>query len=262
MESHVETVSATLESVVRDLTEGKDVAVAFSGGLDSGIVAALTKRYAKSVMLYTVGYGQSYDVRMAKDMSAELGMDWTYIPIGEEDLISSLKEMMRITGTVSPLMLAFETPLFYVCKTCKESLIIGGQGSDELFAGYSKYIGLDIESLKRMMGDDMGSLKGPTLHHETKVADHFGKTILYPFLDERIVSAVSGMGIEAVMPKDQDSRKMLLKDAALHQGFPFISNKDKKAAQYGSGMMDAVHCICKKKGIRYSELIEQISTEI
>lgn len=262
MESHVEIVSAALESVVRDQTEGKDVAVAFSGGLDSGIVAALTKRYANSVMLYTVGYGQSYDVRMAKEMSAELGMDWTYIPIGEEDLISSLKQMMRITGTVSPLMLAFETPLFYVCKTCKESLIIGGQGSDELFAGYSKYVGLDIGSLERMMGEDMGSLKGPTLHHEAKVADHFGKTILYPFLDDRIVNAVSGMGIEAVMPKDQDSRKMLLKDAALYQGFPFISNKGKKAAQYGSGMMDAVHSICKKKGIRYSELIEQISSEI
>lgn len=262
MASNIEAVSTALESAVKRLTEGKDVAVAFSGGLDSGIVAAITGRYAKSVVLYTVGYGESYDVRMAREMSEKLGMDWIYIPIYEDDLVNSLKEMISITGTSSPLMLAFETPPFYVCKNCKEELIIGGQGSDELFAGYSKYVGLGKDELTDMMAEDMSKLTGPTLEHEKKVADHFGKRILYPFLDESVLSAVRGLGVEAIMPKDADSRKMLLKDVALYQGFPFISNKGKKAAQYGSGMMDAVHKICKEKGVRYSELVEQIRSEL
>ncbi len=258
----VDVVSSALESAVRDLTEGKDVAVAFSGGLDSGIVAALTGRYANSVMLYTVGLEDSYDVRMARNMSSRLGMRWRHILLDEKELISGLREMMLVTGTSNPLMLAFETPPFHVCKNCDEDLVIGGQGSDELFAGYSKYVGLGAEELSEMMSGDMISLLGPTMEHEKKVADHFNKTILYPFLDDRVVSAVRELGVEAVMSKEPESRKRMLKEVARLQGYPFMVDTEKKAAQYGSGTMDLVRRICKSKGIRYSDLVDQIRSDL
>ena len=63
---------ADLDGAVRSMTEGRDVAVAFSGGLDSGIIAVLTKRYARSVKLYTVGTADSYDVQASRDMCQQL----------------------------------------------------------------------------------------------------------------------------------------------------------------------------------------------
>lgn len=262
MVSNSSSIGAIFEEAVRNLTEGNNIAVAFSGGLDSGLVAALTKKYARSVTLYTVGYGESYDVRMAKQMSEDLGMDWEYIPITEDNIMENLREAISITGTTSPLTLSFEMPPFYVCKNCKEELVIGGQGSDEIFAGYSKYVGLKDTELIQMMYEDLDKLTTVVLAHETKVAEHFGKNILYPFLDQNLVTALKGSDIEELRPKDQEARKVLLKDIAAEMGYPFIADKKKKAAQYGSGTMDVIHKICKSKGMTYSELVADIYKNI
>jgi len=258
MSEHTVAIGKALEESIRESVEGRDMAVAFSGGLDSGIVAALTKRYAGSVTLYTVGYGDSYDMRMAEGMASDLGMELVRLPITEENLIESLKEMISVTGTSSPLTVAFETPLFYVCRDCREDLIIGGQGSDEIFAGYSKYVGLPDAELKAMMAEDLEKLKGPTLAHEGKVAAHFGRTILYPFMDPRVTGAVSAVGTDVLRPVGKDGRKTVLKEVATEMGYPFIADKQKKAAQYGSGMMDAVRRICRSKGMTFTELVEEL----
>ena len=57
-----EALGRALEESVRKVTEGKRVGVAFSGGMDSGLLAALASKYAKSVTCYTCGTDDSFDV--------------------------------------------------------------------------------------------------------------------------------------------------------------------------------------------------------
>jgi asparagine synthase (glutamine-hydrolysing) len=261
MSNFSDTIGARIEDAVRRGTEGKDVAVAFSGGLDSGLVAAFVKKYSRSAVLYTVGAEDAYDVRMAEQMSRDLDMKWVYIPITEDNLETHIRRMIKATGTTNALTLSFETPLFYVCTECKENTVIGGQGSDEIFAGYSKYIGVDNETLAAKMTEDLEKLTGPVLAHENKVAKHFGKTILYPFLDDDVIRSVKEIDIGILKPKNAETRKSVLKEIASEMGYPFIAEKKKKAAQYGSGMIDLVHSICKTKGITFSEWVEEIAAE-
>jgi asparagine synthase (glutamine-hydrolysing) len=261
MSNFSDTIGLRIVDAVRKGTEGKDVAVAFSGGLDSGLVAAVVKKYARSAVLYTVGTEDSYDMRMAEQMSCDLDMEWVRILMTEEDLETNIRKMIRATGTTNALTLSFETPLFYVCTECKENIVIGGQGSDEIFAGYSKYIGLDDETLASKMAEDLEKLTGPVLAHENRVARHFGKTILYPFLDEDVIKSVKEVDIGILKPKNAETRKSVLKEIASEMGYPFIAEKKKKAAQYGSGMIDLVHSICKTKGITFSEWVEEIAAE-
>ena len=135
MSADIENLERAIVSAIRAGVEDQDVAVAFSGGLDSGLVAAVAKDYARSVTLYTSGKDQSYDVVMAQDMSERLGLPWLHIPITKDNIEARLREMISITRTSSPLTLSFELPLFFVCKTVHEKYILGGQGSDELFYG-------------------------------------------------------------------------------------------------------------------------------
>lgn len=262
MSVNSENLERALVSAIRNGVEDQDIAVAFSGGLDSGLVAAIAKDYARSVTLYTSGKEQSYDVVMAQDMSERLGLPWLHIPITADNIESRLREMITITGTSSPLTLSFELPLFFVCRTVHEKLIIGGQGSDELFAGYSKYVGMTEDELDRARKSDIGKLITSTIPHETRVADHYGKKILYPYMDPLVTMQVNAMDLKELMPADADSRKMLLKQVARNLGYPFIAEKRKKAAQYGSGTMDLVREVSKNKGMTYTELVDSIYRDI
>ncbi len=257
---HTRTLLQAIEKAVKDATEGKDTAVAFSGGLDSGVVAAFASKYFRELRSYTVGTPDSHDVVSAKEMAKKMGIDNTVIKIEEDDIIQALEKMIMITGTRDPVTLSFEIPLFFVCRECSEKDIIGGQGADELFAGYSKYVGVGPEPLKAMISSDMEKLRNSTLPHEKAVADHFGKTIHYPFLNEDVVRVVEEMDISELMSDGSPlSRKRPLRDIADIMGLEALSTRDKKAAQYGSGAMTLIKRICRSKDITYKQLIDELS---
>ena len=255
-------VKALKDSVYNTIT-GRTVAIAFSGGLDSGIIAALAKECGSGNTLYTVGSENSHDILGAGAAAADLGMRWVSLLITENDVLECLKEMISVTGTTDPVTLSFEIPLFFVCKNCEEKDIITGQGADELFAGYSKYVGLDANALEIMIADDMKKLSGETLPHEKMVAEHFGKRIHYPYLDNEVIKAAGSLASGTIAPdSDPLSRKKALRTVSDLIGYPNISKKEKKAAQYSSGAMVLIKKICKEKGVTYRELIETLSGEV
>lgn len=247
--------AALLDRAVERCTAGKDVAVAFSGGLDSGLVAALAKRYASSVTLYTVGAEDSPDVQAARLAAPLLGAELAVIPLADADLVGLLQEEIRVTGTTSPLVLAFEIPLFCLLRDCRQTDVVGGQGADEIFAGYAKYRGLSAVPLREAMAKDLQRLYAETKPHEAKVAAHFGRTLAYPYLDRELVALIRNAPAEAVHPMDEDLPKKILRDAAADLGYGFLAERPKKAAQYGSGAMDALHRVCKARGTTYNELV-------
>jgi len=256
MTSGPESLRKALDIAIRDAVSGKDVAVAFSGGLDSGIVAAVAKEYADNVILYTVGTDNSHDVKEAETSAEDLGMEWVHISITEGEVLDCLREMISITGTRDPITLSFEIPLFFVCKDCKEKDVITGQGADELFAGYSRYIGLTEDGLRTKITEDRRKLSEYTLPHEKKVAEHFCKTIRYPFLDREVLDTVNDLKIFTAPTDDPMSRKAVLREVSGLMGYPNFSIKEKKAAQYGSGAMTLIKKICKEKNTTYAGLIE------
>jgi asparagine synthase (glutamine-hydrolysing) len=247
---------SALDASVRKAVSGMKAGVAFSGGLDSGIVAELCGRYA-DVTLYTVGIRDAYDVGAAERMAEILGLPWRHIEISEDILEKELPEMIRMTGTVNPITLSFEVPLYFVLKNSSERLILSGQGADELFAGFSKYIGLTEEQLAGAAKDDMARLMNITLKHEHTVAEYFSKEVIYPYLDEKFVGVVNSIGISAV--SEGEVRKPLLRDMARSLRRPELAERPKKAAQYGSGTMVAMRSMAKRKNMTVREMVSEMA---
>ena len=71
-------------------------AILFSGGLDSGVVAALASRYCEPA-LYTVGIEGSIDLQAGEGSAATMGLKWVGIVVDEDTLLDEVARFSRAT---------------------------------------------------------------------------------------------------------------------------------------------------------------------
>jgi asparagine synthase (glutamine-hydrolysing) len=227
-------------------------AILFSGGLDSGLLAALAARHGRP-RLYTVGLEGSHDLRMAKEAAEVLGLPWTPFVMTTEDVIASSREVLRI-ATVDPVTLSFELPLQMVASRVDETILMSGQGADELFGGYDRYLRMSSSVAKQAMDEDLVRALGAAIPLEDTIAERYGKRIERPFLDPEVVELATSLPVEERIRGG--IRKAPLRDVAAAIGHELIASREKKAAQYGSGFWRTLRSLAKKDGVPVSEYVK------
>lgn len=251
-----------LISFIKEKVEGKDVGVACSGGLDSGLVSAIAKEFANSVTLYSCGTKNAHDVMMTKDLSERLEIPMVHAKMTKGDMHGLIREMIEIAGQPDPFTISYEMPLLCVCKAAKEDIILTGQGADEYFMGCAKFVGASVEDYEVLKTASVERLLNVSVPCELKIAEHFNKTLYYPYLDISMTSLVEKIDPEVLRPKDMDSRKEVLRKIAIHLGYDFIAKRPKKSSQYGSGTTDLIRGIAKENNMMYAEYIASIRDEV
>ena len=253
-----ERLGKTLEESVQKICEDKRVGIAFSGGMDSGLLAALASKYAKSVTCYTCGTDDAFDVAAGKELAEKLGLPWVHCRISEDDIEDTIRELILATGVSDPFTISYELQLFTVCRDASERVILSGQGSDEYFGGCassvndndSEYTAFTDWGIERMM-----KVSQPC---ELAIASHFKKQLRYPYLDEQVIECVNQIDPEELRPRSLEERKSVLKTVVTELGFPILAHRTKKASQYGSGTTELIRDTAKSKGLRYNGYIAGI----
>ncbi len=237
-----------LAEILRKIKCPENSALSFSGGLDSSIIAYLCRNSIKSY--YTIGMESSKDLDNAKKVSNNLGIDFTKIIISEKMILEGIKELKELDEKITPVEISFELPLLIVTKNAEESVICTGQGADELFGGYSKYL-----QAPELMKKDVEKLLTNTVPREQKIAKKYEKTLITPYLMEEMQSLASRIPEECKIHKG--IRKWVLREAARQLGVPeIIVEREKKAAQYGSGTWKMIKKMAKKEGKSPDEFIK------
>ena len=255
-------LESAIVDAVRNSVEGKDVAIAFSGGLDSGLVSAIAKKYANSVHLYTCGADEAHDVVMGEDLSEKLGLPWTQVQISKRNMEPLIKEMISATGTTDPFTISYELQLFCVCREAKEDVVITGQGADEYFMGCAKFVDQTDRDYEMQKNAAVERLVKVSIPCEKIIAKHFNKDLLYPYMTEEVISGVEKLDQDELRPKDMDSRKSILRDIAEDLGHPYIAARKKKSSQYGSDTTDIIRSLSREKGMFYNEYIAFLCDEV
>ncbi len=251
----------SIVGIIEDNVTGKDVAVACSGGLDSGLVSAIAKRYANSVTLYTCGTSNAFDVSMARDLSKRLNLPFVHVQISKSNVPDLIREMIGSTGVSDPFTISYELQLFSVCRECSQDVILTGQGADEYFMGCAKYVNQTDEEYNLLKDAGVERLMNVSVPCELEIAKHFGKTLVYPYLDKQVIEEVSKLDPESLVPKDMDSRKQVLKDIAVDLDFDFLAERKKKSSQYGSGTTDLIRALARERSIGYASYITALYDE-
>ncbi|MFQ5552804.1 MAG: asparagine synthase C-terminal domain-containing protein [Thermoplasmata archaeon] len=227
-----------LRQAVHEMTSDVErVTLAFSGGLDSSVVAFLASERVEIEAL-TVGYPKSQDLANAREAARLLGLNWAAVQLDDDTLIRSGASLLEAFPDLDAIALSFEIPLWTLLPHAPTGPVLAGQGADELFGGYARYAGLNEPDLQEALEHDLGVLLRETIPREKAMARHHGRELRLPFCDPLVVSQARAL------PADQRARprrKELLRRVATELGLPeTIVERPKKAAQYGSGVMPAL----------------------
>lgn len=250
---YAEEIEKRLTKAVSKLTHNvKRVAVPFSGGLDSSIIAELASR-STDVTLYVSGFEDSHDFRVADESASMLDLPIIKIKIVEKDIESAIPICAEIIKSKNPVVLSFELPLFFTAKNSIEKILLSGHGADELFAGYARY--LESKNLEKDLEKDVNELKSKGIIRDKNVVSYFDKELRTPFLDENVVKV--GLSIPRKYKIKDGIRKYVLREVGKSLGLPDeIVAREKKAAQYSSGIMKGMRKLAKEKNLGLKDYIK------
>ena len=132
------------ESVRYHLTSDVPVGAYISGGRDSGIVAALGSEYSSGPLVGFTGrfpHGPEYDESAyARELAEHHDIELHQIDITSDDFIDSIRKVIYHLDV--PVAGPGSFPQFHVSKLASghRKVVLGGQGGDEIFGGYARYL--------------------------------------------------------------------------------------------------------------------------
>lgn len=132
-----------LHRAIRSRVESSDLEVGsfLSGGIDSGIVTAIASEYNSSLKTFTVSFRGEYDeAPLAKLVAEKYGTQHVEIPISFDNLLQDVEKILGNYG--EPFFDSSAIPSYYVSREARKHLtvILNGDGGDELFGGYRRYV--------------------------------------------------------------------------------------------------------------------------
>ena len=143
LDEAVEAYYALLSQAVRrQLLSDVPLGVFLSGGVDSGVVAALAAQHVGKLPCYTVGFGPGHDeceLADAAQTAAVLGLEHHPVTVTAEDLWSAFENC--VAAVEEPLGSTSPPLMWHLAKRAREdvTVVLTGQGSDEPWGGYRRY---------------------------------------------------------------------------------------------------------------------------
>lgn len=202
LEESLQKTDQLLHLGVKRRLESSDLEVGcfLSGGIDSGVVTAISSEYNRSLKTFTVSFDGEYDeAPLAKLVAEKYETNHTEIRISFENLKDDLEKILCNYG--EPFFDSSAIPSYYVSQEAKKSVtvILNGDGADELFGGYRRYVPFaKYDFFKK----NLLVKKGATFFKRTLPASH-NKKWLYNYL-YRLASLASNSDLEIYLSAGVD----------------------------------------------------------
>lgn len=130
------------ESVRRRLTSSDlEVGTFLSGGIDSGLVTAMASKLNPNLKTFTVSFPGVFDeAPLAKLVAEKYQTNHTEIKISFDNLENDVEKIIGNYG--EPFYDSSAIPSYYISQAAKKhvAVILNGDGADELFGGYRRYV--------------------------------------------------------------------------------------------------------------------------
>jgi asparagine synthase (glutamine-hydrolysing) len=242
-------------SIERRVDGLDEIGLFFSGGVDSTIIAKILKDISEikdlNIKLFTVGTEDSKDIENSKKIAKNLKLDLKYSLVNESIISLNFENLLNTIEKANIIDLGVGMTVYLASELANEhgiKTILTGQGADELFGGYNRYLNsynLGENFLENEFRHDIEFMHEINFQRDIGIAKINNLNFRSPFLDKDFIKYALNIPIQyKIQSSDDKLRKHILRDIAIDLGIPdYIASRPKKAAQYGSG----IHKIIIKK---------------
>jgi asparagine synthase (glutamine-hydrolysing) len=249
----------------------KEVAVAFSGGIDSSLIACLAKLAGASAHLICVGLKDQSEINHAKDAAEKLGLPITVRTYTVRDVENVLRKVLWLIEEPNAMKLGVAIPFYWTAETASKhgyNVLLAGQGADELFGGYHRYLTEyargGAEKVAEALYHDVAMSYETNFQRDQAVCTYHKVELRLPFVDTEVVRYALSLPLKLKIESTQDTlRKRILRQVAKNLGIPAsIADKPKKAVQFATGVDKALKKLAEKEGLTKSGYIEKAFREV
>ncbi len=238
---NIENLHTQMQNAIKKTIPNKKIGIAFSGGVDSTVLAVICSKLEYDITLLTIGFEDSHDILFSKKINELLKLPHEIYTINDDEFkeISSKVNQKIKTDNLSwnENSIAF----YFVAKLANKlgiKNVITANGIDELFCGYNAYrdaIKQGEQYVMELMEKKLENEKNMMIV-VNDVTSEFNVKLIQPFLDNNFISFAKQIPLsEKITDEDDLLRKHILRRLALDIGVPEESaTKRKKALQYGT----------------------------
>ncbi|MDH5362580.1 MAG: asparagine synthase-related protein [Aigarchaeota archaeon] len=228
-------------------------ALAFSGGLDSGLLGHLTRDLV-TLRLITVTFAEGgAHLDQAEKAASILGLPIKLVTPSKSETEKTLRDVVWSCETDERMSVETALPIFCASRDARDlgfDSILTGHVADELFGGYMKYAALSRDdasvAFQRMRADFL-NLQRRDLERDFKACASNSLALRLPYSDTQLARYVLSLPTDLRVDVDSGARKLVLREAAGLLGCPQqIVDARKKAVQYSTGASKMLRIIARE----------------
>ena len=228
-------------SVRRQIVADVPVGVFLSGGVDSGLITALASEAAPDLTAFTVRVAaddldESFDeTPHAVAVARHLGVRHEVVELAAGDLVQAFDAVSE--RLAEPLGDSSLLPTWLVCRAARRlmTVALGGDGADELFAGYPNFAVQRFAPAMRLASPAFGRMLGRAITALPSAAGYMNRRFLLRQLSQGFGAAPgrqSFLWMAPFAPEDLAAlwRQSALPDEAIARAFAPIDRCAAEAA--------------------------------
>jgi asparagine synthase (glutamine-hydrolysing) len=234
--------NAIFDSVVESVADEVDgPGIAFSGGVDSSLLAVVCEKLGLKPILLTVGFSNSQDIQYSKLISSKINVPHLVLEINHDDFLHTSHRIMKTIQCKNTSHIENCIAFHYVGKLAfihGIKTVLTANGFDELFCGYDNFRSIFIlgeSSIDKAIEDRLVNER-ELMKEISYTTQSFKVQFKQPFLTRKFISVSKKIPLNyKIIGPNDFLRKHILRKIALSLDLPSEAViRGKKAIQYSS----------------------------